>query len=357
MSSDDFKAAFRAATSGRQSGKLVSDLHSSIFWHRRKIAFLLLDLTPARNLNARCLRSWPQTKEQLRSLKAQKAAALAQQAEDAALGRTRSTDEDARSMPPPPPRVSAAAAKAQPDASYHADSQATRLNGGGAVAGPALQSEPSVNNRGGRALGTSPDAANAQSAAGSSGLPAGFFEASVVGEAAVGSEGGGSLPGSSAAALSAGARSVEGSTGGGEDGGRATTAADLATSAVSPPPKPRAATSAVFPIREEMEEHDRLDPVAPLDLGSAPTPHAAAGAESAAPGGAALPAGFFSDAAADAEARGVAPKRKAPAELDKEMATFLREVEADGAAAAAAAAAADEDDVDARRDREDFEHL
>lgn len=159
-----------------------------------------------------------------------------------------SSEHDARSMPPPPPRQPSAATRALPQnsaASFHADSQATRLNMGSAVA-PAAHPEPSVNQRaggGGGGGGVSSQHRSSRSVALPSeevrsshpeALPAGFFQSSTAGGAAAAPAAVGSTSPHAAEppqqAQQAEAISWEGSTG--AVAGSGNTTADL-TSALS----------------------------------------------------------------------------------------------------------------------------
>lgn len=356
---DDFKEKFRAAKAGRTTGKLVraySCVNKLDFFH-----------TLPRFFVQRCLFFVIQTKDQLRVLKAQKAqAAAAAAAQPVAAA---SPDEDTKSMPPPPPRLtpgpSSGAPKPAPASapapapasappgrgSYHADSQGTRIQeGGGALGGNLLHSEPSVNKishpQGQQSeVGASAPpvpTGNATSLAESNALPSGFIDVVVA-------QGQGSTTGIHLGVVTKAAKSAEGSTGGleggeGEPRSGSANPADLATSQLSAMPTWDTAVASRAMPDMQME-----------------SAREAASAPAQAPGS--LPKNFFDNAAAGAAAMSGPQQHQgtnaSAADMDREYAEFMKAVDADeGVADAMAEAAAVEEDEDAvKRSREDFEQL
>ena len=179
-----------------------------------------------------------QSKEQLRAMRAQRTAALAAQQQQQAPpppdrpARAGSAEEDARSMPPPPPRVpSARSAPPQQQqqqqhaaASYHADSQGTRLHDSSALVGDA-HAEPSINQRGSRGSGGPEEVRSA----GGSGLPGDFFEQAAAPRAS-GAAAAAAAPAAEQLAVAERVLSLEGSTGTGAAAG-APAGADVTSSA------------------------------------------------------------------------------------------------------------------------------
>jgi hypothetical protein len=97
-------------------------------------------------------------------------------------------DKDAQSMPPPPPRQPSAKPPQPPTASYHADSQATRLYNG-SIAVPSAHPEPSVNQGPGGmashlASRSNPTPSEEVRSSHPEGVPAGFFQSTTASAAA-----------------------------------------------------------------------------------------------------------------------------------------------------------------------------
>lgn len=104
------------------------------------------------------------SREQVRAMRARRDNPTQKETETetgtkAARERDQKTEKTACStMPPPPPR--AVQKQSIGSADFHEDSQATRIDGGGAIVnGGNFRSEPSVNNRGGVSESTQPETA------------------------------------------------------------------------------------------------------------------------------------------------------------------------------------------------------
>lgn len=310
-----------------------------------------------------------QTKEQLKALKAQKAAAVA------AAQQQMAEKEDTKSMPPPPPRPasvapplqkpplapSAAPAAIAPPGSYHPDSQGTRINDGGVG---LLHSEPSVNKQTAPLLYPTNNNNNASLVDSSNALPTGFFEAPVATQGGQGSTGG--VPNVDIV-VSKAAKSGEGSTGaalggGGGGGGMRSRGSGgdflIATSQLSamvetdPKAVAPAASNALGGRTSQQTTANKMNNTSIEGGGTSSKQQ--------------LPSGFFDASAAAAAPQGTKASVAAgkDVDMDKEFADFMKEVDVDapeGAAEAEAAVVAvveeEADDESARLAREDFEQL
>lgn len=263
-----------------------------------------------------------QTKEQIKQLKAEKAALAAKQPQKHLAVK----DQEGFSIPRPPSRLPPPNSTAQRPAaaSFHADSQATRLNDG--LTPPTnVHSEPSVNQQSlSRQKAAPKNVTNAPPSNNTGGIKGGQGGASTTG-----------------AALPAGffedtapAPSFEGSTG---------------------------PDSLDLLIQQQQQDEEEEEEEQEEQQARANGDSVIAGVQKpAAPGGTSIPQGFFDNATADANARHVDSNnkpKKTEAELDDEYAVFMQQVETDAAVGAEVAAVEEEEQAEDKETRDQFEHL